>query len=134
MRVNPMQGAIAAIGVGLFLSASHSYAAGLFLRVPGLSAEAQASLVAHYDGRTGVSTNGTSVDSWTPVDGNGNSVSAMAVTSTARGTGAASLISYDGSGNRAFEDTATGAEISALSETRTARAFMLLGRVAGTFT
>ena len=110
MRVNPMQGAIAAIGVGLFLSASHSYAAGLFLRVPGLSAEAQASLVAHYDGRTGVSTNGTSVDSWTPVDGNGNSLSAMAVTSTARGTGAASLISYDGSGNLSFDDTATGSQ------------------------
>jgi hypothetical protein len=32
------------------------------------------------------------------------------------------------------EDTATEAEISALSETRTARAFMLLGRAARTFT
>ncbi|MEP1933427.1 MAG: hypothetical protein ABJJ37_19310, partial [Roseibium sp.] len=32
-----------------------------------------------------------------------------------------------------FEETATDSEISALSETRTARAFMLLGRVAGTF-
>ncbi|MEX0337706.1 MAG: hypothetical protein AB3N11_01570 [Arenibacterium sp.] len=32
-----------------------------------------------------------------------------------------------------FEKTATDADISALSETRTARAFMLLGRVAGTF-
>lgn len=32
-----------------------------------------------------------------------------------------------------FEDTASDSEISALSETRTARAFMLLGRVAGTF-
>lgn len=32
-----------------------------------------------------------------------------------------------------FEDKATDAELSALSETRTARAFMLLGRVAGTF-
>ena len=32
-----------------------------------------------------------------------------------------------------FEKTATDAEISSLSETRTARAFMLLGRVAGTF-
>ncbi|MGV6850352.1 MAG: hypothetical protein ACWA5A_18415 [Marinibacterium sp.] len=32
-----------------------------------------------------------------------------------------------------FEPTASDAEISALSETRTARAFMLLGRVAGTF-
>ena len=32
-----------------------------------------------------------------------------------------------------FEPTATDADISALSETRTARAFMLLGRVAGTF-
>lgn len=32
-----------------------------------------------------------------------------------------------------FEKTATDAEISSMSETRTARAFMLLGRVAGTF-
>ena len=32
-----------------------------------------------------------------------------------------------------FEATATDAEITALSETRTARAFMLLGRVAGSF-
>ncbi len=32
-----------------------------------------------------------------------------------------------------FEQTASDADISALSETRTARAFMLLGRVAGTF-
>ena len=32
-----------------------------------------------------------------------------------------------------FEGEATDAEISALSDTRTARAFMLLGRVAGTF-
>ena len=32
-----------------------------------------------------------------------------------------------------FEESASDAEISALSETRTARAFMLLGRVAGTF-
>lgn len=32
-----------------------------------------------------------------------------------------------------FEATASDAEISAFSETRTARAFMLLGRVAGTF-
>ncbi|MGX0878065.1 type II secretory pathway pseudopilin PulG [Roseovarius sp. MBR-154] len=32
-----------------------------------------------------------------------------------------------------FTETATDTEISALSETRTARAFMLLGRVAGTF-
>ncbi|WP_299295221.1 hypothetical protein [uncultured Tateyamaria sp.] len=33
----------------------------------------------------------------------------------------------------AFAQTATDAEVSALSDTRTARAFMLLGRVAGTF-
>ncbi|WP_299747226.1 hypothetical protein [uncultured Tateyamaria sp.] len=32
-----------------------------------------------------------------------------------------------------FAETATDAELSALSDTRTARAFMLLGRVAGTF-
>lgn len=33
----------------------------------------------------------------------------------------------------AFESSATDSEISALADTRTARAFMLLGRVAGTF-
>ncbi len=33
-----------------------------------------------------------------------------------------------------FEQTATDPEIAALTDTRTARAFMLLGRVAGTFT
>jgi hypothetical protein len=33
-----------------------------------------------------------------------------------------------------FEKHATDAEIAALSETRTARAFMLLGRVTGIFT
>jgi len=33
----------------------------------------------------------------------------------------------------AFERAADDAEIAALAETRTARAFMLLGRVAGTF-
>ncbi|WP_299610598.1 hypothetical protein [uncultured Tateyamaria sp.] len=33
----------------------------------------------------------------------------------------------------AFAETATDSDISALSDTRTARAFMLLGRVAGTF-
>lgn len=32
-----------------------------------------------------------------------------------------------------FAETASDSEISELSETRTARAFMLLGRVAGTF-
>jgi len=32
-----------------------------------------------------------------------------------------------------FEEIASDAEIAALSGTRTARAFMLLGRVAGTF-
>ena len=32
-----------------------------------------------------------------------------------------------------FEKTASDEEIAAMSETRTARAFMLLGRVAGTF-
>jgi hypothetical protein len=32
-----------------------------------------------------------------------------------------------------FAETASDAELSELSDTRTARAFMLLGRVAGTF-
>ena len=34
---------------------------------------------------------------------------------------------------QAFEKSASDADISAVSETRTARAFMLLGRVSGTF-
>jgi hypothetical protein len=33
-----------------------------------------------------------------------------------------------------FEKTASDQDLTALAETRTARAFMLLGRVAGTFT
>ena len=112
MRANSRKWAMAAVGAGLLLCPSHSFAAGLFLDVPGLSAEAQASLVAHYDGRTGVATSGSAVDSWTPVDGNGDSLPGMVVTSAARsGGGAADLITYDPvSGSLSFSDTAVGAD------------------------
>ena len=88
------------------------FSAGIFTEIPGLSASAQSSLVAHYDGRSGVSTSNatSSVDSWTPVDGNGNSLPSMVVSSTARGTGAASLITYDGVGNLSFDDTAPSSQ------------------------
>ena len=81
---------------------------GLFVDIPELSAEAKASLVAHYDGRTGVSTTGNTVDSWTPVDGNGNALSGMEVTNTQHGTVDASHISYDGSGTLTFTDPGSG--------------------------
>ena len=40
---------------------------GLSSDVPDLSTQALESLVAHYDGKTGVETDGGSVVSWTPV-------------------------------------------------------------------
>ncbi|MFP6864311.1 MAG: hypothetical protein VCA35_00110, partial [Roseibacillus sp.] len=81
--------------------------AGLFDDVPGLSTEAQAALVAHYDGRAGVATTGSVVDSWTPVDGDGMLLPGMVTSSTQRGSGAADLITYDGSDRLIFDDTST---------------------------
>ncbi len=81
---------------------------GLFADIPGLSAEAQASLVAHYDGRTGVTTTGSTVDSWIPVDGSGNALSGMEVTNTEHGNVDASHISYDGSSTLTFTDPGSG--------------------------
>ncbi|MCH2059247.1 MAG: hypothetical protein MK183_01345 [Verrucomicrobiales bacterium] len=92
---------------GIF-SSQDQQESGLFADIPGLSAEAKASLVAHYDGRTGVSTTGNAVDSWTPVDGSGNALSGMAVTNTGHGTADASHISYDGSGTLTFTDPGSG--------------------------
>jgi hypothetical protein len=80
----------------------------LFSEVSGLSAPAQSSLVAHFDGRTGVDTTGSTVNSWTPVDGNGTPLPGMAVASTQRGAGAADLITYDGSGSLIFDDPIDG--------------------------
>ncbi|MFP6903803.1 MAG: hypothetical protein VCG02_01205, partial [Verrucomicrobiota bacterium] len=78
--------------------------ASLFDDVPGLSASARAALVAHYDGRTGVATTGTVVESWTPVDGDGRLLPGMVASSTQRGSGAAELITYDGSARLIFDD------------------------------
>ena len=110
--VNLIKLGLFAIIACFFSCVPFAFAAGIFTEIPGLSASAQSSLVAHYDGRTGVSTSNatSSVDSWTPVDGNGNSLPSMVVSSTARGTGAASLITYDGVGNLSFDDTATGSQ------------------------
>lgn len=78
--------------------------------IAGLSNAAFNSLVAHYDGRRHVSTTGSNVDSWTPVDGSGNMLAGMTIDSTPRGSGAADLITYDGSGTLSFDDTSDSSE------------------------
>ena len=87
-----------------------STAASIFSAIPGLSTAAKDSLVAHYDGRTGVATTGTTVNSWTPVDGNDNPLPDRVIHSTARGAGAPELIRSDGAGELIFDDTAVGAD------------------------
>ena len=93
-----------------YLACAATSRATLFSEVTGLSAPAQSSLIAHYDGSTGVDITGLAVNSWTPVDGDGVPLPAMAVTSTQRGSGVAELISYDGTGSLVFDDTSVGAD------------------------
>jgi uncharacterized protein YjbI with pentapeptide repeats/predicted aspartyl protease len=80
------------------------YLVGPGANLTGLSQSARDSLVAHYDGRTGVTTAGSTVESWTPVDVDGNELPGMAVTNTEHGTAEASHISYDGSSTLTFTD------------------------------
>ena len=84
-----------------------------------LSQSALDSLVAHYDGRKGVGTNGNVVESWTPVDANGNAIDSMIINSTQRGAGAADLITYDGNSTLSFDDTSVGADGRYLNGTLT---------------
>ena len=84
--------------------------ASLFDDVPELSTAARSALVAHYDGRAGVATTGNVVESWIPVDGEGGLLHGMTTSSTQRGSGAADLITYDGSGRLIFDDTSTAAD------------------------
>lgn len=88
-----------------FMSAASLLSASLFTEVTGLSSSAQSSLVAHYDGRIGLDTTGSVVNSWTPVDGNGVLISSMTATSTASGAGAPELINYNGSSSLIFTDS-----------------------------
>ena len=83
---------------------------GLFSDIPDLSTQALESLVAYYDGKTGVETDGGSVVSWTPIDGNGDSLDEMIVRSTQRGDGAPELIKYGRPGKLIFDDTSVGAD------------------------
>ena len=83
---------------------------GLSSDIPDLSPQALESLVAHYDGQTGVETDGNSVISWTPVDANGGFLDDMIVLSTQRGNAGQELITYDGSGKLTFDDTNVGAD------------------------
>ena len=91
--------------------------ASLFDDVPELSTDARLALVAHYDGRAGVSTAGNVVESWTPVDGDGKSLQGMAASSTQRGNGPANLITYDGRGSLIFNDPSANADGRYLSGT-----------------
>jgi len=83
---------------------------GLSSDIPDLSTQALESLVAHYDGQTGVETDGGSVVSWTPIDGNGDSLDEMIVRSTQRGNGGQELIKYGRPGKLIFYDTSVGAD------------------------
>ena len=83
---------------------------GLSSDVPDLSTQALESLVAHYDGKTGVETDGGSVVSWTPVDGYGDSLDEMIVRSTQIGNGAPKLIKYGRPGKLIFDDTNVSAD------------------------
>ena len=83
---------------------------GLSSDIPDLSTQALESLVAHYDGKSGVETDGGSVVSWTPIDENGDSLDEMIVRSTQRGNGAPELIKYGRPGKLIFYDTSVGAD------------------------
>ncbi|MBL9170298.1 MAG: hypothetical protein JNN07_21360 [Verrucomicrobiales bacterium] len=77
--------------------------AALFEDVPALSSEARSLLVAYYDGRVGILTDGSHrVLSWTPVDGNGMPLASMVVTQSGSGL---DFITSDGSGKLAFSST-----------------------------
>ncbi|MCH2064982.1 MAG: hypothetical protein MK194_14810 [Roseibacillus sp.] len=105
MKIRFLSATIAISSIGL-----SDLCAGLFDDVPGLSASARAALVAHYDGRAGVATTGSVVESWTPVDGDGVLLPGMVVLSTQRGSGAADLITYDGSDRLIFDDPSPAAD------------------------
>jgi len=83
---------------------------GLSSDVPDLSTQALESLVAHYDGKMGVESDGGSVVSWTPVDGYGDSLDEMIVRSTQIGNGAPELIKYGRPGKLIFDDTNVSAD------------------------
>ena len=99
------------ISLMCFLSVTYTILGkGLSSDVPDLSTAALESLVAHYDGKSGVETDGGAVVSWTPVDGNGDSLDEMIVHTTQRCNGGQELITYDGSGKLIFDDTSVGAD------------------------
>jgi hypothetical protein len=83
--------------------------AGINIKIPGLSAKALDSLVAHYDGDHGVEVNEkASVLSWTPVDSMGQELPFMTVLSKQHGDTNLDLIKYDGEGGLSFSDTPFG--------------------------
>lgn len=79
-----------ALALGL---ATGTAPAALFQELPGLSAAAQNSLVAHFDARAGVGITAGEVTGWTPVDGDGDALPERAMTRSGQLTG---VISHDG--------------------------------------
>ena len=88
----------------------NAFGKGLSSDIPDLSTQALESLVAHYDGKMGVESDGGSVVSWTPVDGYGDSLDEMIVRSTQIGNGAPKLIKYGRPGKLIFDDTNVSAD------------------------
>lgn len=84
---------------------------GIATRIPGLSQYALDSLVAHFDGRSGVEINThASVLSWTPVDIRGRELQEMKVSTIRHGSDTLDLIKYDGKGKLEFNDTNLSAD------------------------
>lgn len=79
--------------------------AALFQELPGLSAAAQDSLVAHFDARIGVGITAGEVTGWTPVDGDGDALPGRAL---ARGGLATGVISHDDDDTLSFVRPVTG--------------------------
>jgi hypothetical protein len=95
---------VAGTALALGLAAGAAPAA-LFQELPGLSAAAQNSLVAHFDARTGVAITAGEVTGWTPVDGDGDALAGRAMTRSGLLTG---VISHDGDDTLSFARPTTG--------------------------
>ena len=98
------------LSMSLLSLTCNMFGKGLSSDIPDLSTQAFESLVAHYDGKTGVETDGGVVVSWTPIDGNGDSLDEMIVRSAQGGNGAPELIKYGRHGKLIFDDTSVGGD------------------------
>jgi hypothetical protein len=93
---------VVSLALALYGTAVQPAAARLFGAIEDLSTAARDSLVAHYDGRLGVSNSNGVVVSWTPVDGVGSALPAMTVLQAGSGS---DLVRYDGVMSLSFSST-----------------------------